>query len=81
MMGHHGQESQLQQLQAEIDTLNVSIANQRRLNDEKDISIVYSTTGMMVLVFSLIHGRLNRCVMSHLHGRIMLTMSIPGTLY
>ena len=46
MMGHHGQESQLQQLQAEIDTLNVSIANQRRLNDEKDISIVYSTTGI-----------------------------------
>ena len=46
MMGHHGQESQLQQLQAEIDTLNVSIANQRKLNDEKDISIVYSTTGI-----------------------------------
>lgn len=45
-MGHRGQEIQLQQLQTRIDDLNVSIANQKKLNDEKDINIVYSTTGI-----------------------------------
>lgn len=45
-MGHRGQEIQLQQLQTDIDTLNTNIANQQKLNDEKDINIVYSTTGI-----------------------------------
>lgn len=46
MMGHQGQEAQLRQLQTDIDVLNANIASQKKLNDEKDINIVYSTTGI-----------------------------------
>lgn len=45
-MGGHGKEVQLQQLQSSIDDLNVQIAEQKDLNNEKDMNVVYSTTGI-----------------------------------
>lgn len=45
-MGSHSKELTLSKMQADIDTLNTQIAQQKVLNDEKDTNIVYSTTGI-----------------------------------